>query len=454
MSSDYWYGAVVYHNVFGYGKVIGYRARYKQAQVKFEDITIWIETEELQKVAVTEVKKISLERIDERLELDKETARKIIEAFRLGIVPEAEIDKFTYDRKQEIGEIKECFKEVENEGASSAIIIGEYGTGKTHFLDLISTFALREGYVVAKAEMDTYEIRPHRPKRVFSALMENIKWEVNSCSRRLRDFFDIAIQNRSVVEVMKNHKFFGPVIDTIIKKKNDDIEGLYNYLEAKDGMRIDLISKQYKNYRLQALYDYGQAADLYCYILTGLSYAARKLGFKGLVVLIDEAESIYSINYAEQIKANNFIKGLLCAAGKKDYKDDSLLHSRIDRSFPYCYIYPNYLFVVFAMTARFEDYDEPDWYREIRKIELSPIDENDMQEIYNKLKEIYKIAYPSFHLDNEYDLQDIIFQIWRDFEIERIEFRQAIKSIIEALDIKRHFPLKELVIPKRNIRKK
>lgn len=453
MNFDYCYGAKVYHSIFGYGRVIGYRSRYKQAQVKFEDITLWIEIEDLEKVRPTDADKLTSASMKKLIDLPSERARKAIEALRLGVVPESEIEEFTFHRQKEIEQIEQCFEQVEKEGSSSAIIIGEYGTGKSHFLDFISSKALKKGFVVAKAEMDIYEIRPHRPKRLYAALMENIKWEPNGSINRLRDFIKFAINDQSAIRVMDEHRFFKPILETFINKESSDLDLICDFLEGKDGLRVDIIRKNYSNYKLQALYDSAYAADLYCYILTGLSNLTRALGFKGLIILIDEAESINYIDYNEKEKADNLIKGLLLACIKKHYRDKELFHSTMRRlTFPYCFSFPSYLFVILAMTPRFEDYDEPDWYSKVKKIELSTIDESDMQDIFESLVQIYKIAYPNFQIEKMDDLKSTLFEIWMDFTTERIEFRQALKCIVEALDIKRHFPKKTLLIEKKRAR--
>lgn len=450
MNSDYWYGAKVYHFIFGYGRVIGYRARYKQAQVKFEDITLWIEVEDLERVQSLDADRHTSESMKKLINLSPARAIKIIEALRLGVVPESEIEEFTFHRQKEIEQIEKCFEQVEKEGNSSAIIVGEYGTGKSHFLDFISSKALKKGFVVAKAEMDIYEVRPHRPKRLYAALMENIKWGSDGSINQLREFIKLAINDHIATKVLKEHRFFKPILETFINKANADLDLLCDFLEGKDGLRVDIIRKHYSNYKLQALYDSAYAADLYCYILTGLSNLARALGFKGLIILIDEAESMNNIEFSEREKADNLIKGLLFACTNKDYRDKELFHSTMRRyAFPYCFAFPSYLFVILAMTPRFEDYDEPDWYTKVQKIELSSIDESDMQDIYESIVQVYKIAYPNFQLERMDDLKSTLFEIWMDFTTERIEFRQALKCIIEALDIKRHFPAKKLLIERR-----
>jgi hypothetical protein len=454
MSSDDWIGRKVYHSIFGYGKVLAYRPRYKEAQVKFEDLTLWVSIEELQKVVPAEDSgsKLIFEKDKPETELPQEKARKIIEALRLGIVPECEIEEFTIHRNKELEQIENGFKKVEAKGGHSVIILGEYGTGKSHFLDLISVIALKKKYVVAKTEIDIYEKRPHRPKRIYSSLMGNIRWELNSYPNTLTNFLKLALQDESAIKILKQHIFFAPLVETIGNKKGiEDIDLLADFLEGKDGIRVDMVRNYYKNQKLQALYDSVYASDLYCYILTGVSCLAKAMGFKGLVILIDEGESVFNVNKSDRDKADNFFKGLLFACVGKKYRSNDLFHSFSRRSFPYCFSFPSNLFVVLAMTPRFEDYEEPIWYKDTQKIELSSIDEDDMQKIFDKLLKIYKIAYPTVQFNNIDDLKTILMEIWIKFEYGKIEFRQVIKSIIYALDFKRHYPQRKLLFNNKRI---
>jgi len=452
-SEKYWLNSEVYNPYFGKGIVIGFRQRYKEAQVAFEDITIWMNIEEL-----TKIKKIELQKKNDKSAskyiLSKKKAKKIIEALRLGVVPEAEIEEYTVHRSEEIKEIEKGFERVENEGGNSTIVLGEYGSGKSHFLDLIRSIALKKGFVVAKAEMDAYEIRPHRPKRLYRALMENIKWQLDSSETRLRDFIQFASEKSDILSIMKDHKFFYPLLKMVLQSRSSINDLLWEWAEGNE-IRLDYLKKNIKCYainNLPALYDSGYAADLYCYILSGLSYMAKSIGFKGLVLLIDEGESIYMVNKYENEKANNFLKGLFLASSGNFKDSDLLFHSYKRRVYPYSYREKNYLYTIFAMTPRSEDIDSPEWLSAASIIELSPLDINDMQNLYNRLLEIYKKAYSPFDLNNSEDILPILYRLWEGFSKDLLKFRQCLKGLIETLDIKRHYPLAKISFGKDSLK--
>lgn len=452
-SERYWLNSEVYNPYFGKGIVVGFRQRYKEAQVAFEDITIWMNIEELTKIKKVEPQK-KKDKAASKYTLSRKKAKKIVEALRLGVVPEAEIEEYTVHRAEEIKEIEKGFERAENEGGNSTIILGEYGSGKSHFLDLIRSIALKKGFVVAKAEMDAYEIRPHRPKRLYRALMENIKWQLNSSDTRLRDFIQFASEKSDILSIMKDHKFFYPLLKLVQQSRSSINDLLWEWAEGNE-IRLDYLRKNIRCYTinsLPALYDSGYAADLYCYILTGLSYMAKSIGFKGLVLLIDEGESIYMVNRYENEKANNFIKGLILASSGNFKDSDLLFHSYKRRTYPYSYREKSFLYTIFAMTPRIEDIDPPAWLSAASIIELSPLDINDMQTLYNRLIEIYKRAYSSFDLNNSEDILPILYELWEGFSKDFIKFRQCLKGLVEVLDIKRHYPLAKILLGKDSLK--
>ncbi len=77
----------------------------------------------------------------------------IIQALRAGVVPKLGLQHIQVGR---IGEIEEMVRDIERiseGGAAIRFIIGEYGSGKTFFLNLIRLVALEKGMVVLSADM-------------------------------------------------------------------------------------------------------------------------------------------------------------------------------------------------------------------------------------------------------------------------------------------------------------
>ena len=77
----------------------------------------------------------------------------IIQALRAGVVPKLGLRHIQVGRIREIEELVRDIERVGEGGAAIRFVIGEYGSGKTFFLNLIRLVALEKGLVVLSADM-------------------------------------------------------------------------------------------------------------------------------------------------------------------------------------------------------------------------------------------------------------------------------------------------------------
>ena len=77
----------------------------------------------------------------------------IIQALRAGVVPKLGLRHIQVGRAREIEELVRDIERIGEGGAAIRFIIGEYGSGKTFFLNLIRLIALEKGMVVVSADM-------------------------------------------------------------------------------------------------------------------------------------------------------------------------------------------------------------------------------------------------------------------------------------------------------------
>ena len=77
----------------------------------------------------------------------------IIQALRVGVVPRLGLQHIQVGRAREIEELVRDIERIGEGGAAIRFVIGEYGSGKTFFLNLIRLVALEKGMVVLSADM-------------------------------------------------------------------------------------------------------------------------------------------------------------------------------------------------------------------------------------------------------------------------------------------------------------
>ncbi|MCL6494081.1 MAG: hypothetical protein K6T54_04795 [Ignavibacterium sp.] len=82
---------IVFHNIFGEGVVLETRWDGIESRVKFRSgLCLWLPTKWLKTLQI------------EEKELDIISSRRLVEAFRLGVVPHQDIESFTFGRAYEI----------------------------------------------------------------------------------------------------------------------------------------------------------------------------------------------------------------------------------------------------------------------------------------------------------------------------------------------------------------
>ena len=77
----------------------------------------------------------------------------IIQALRAGVVPKVGLRHIQVGRSREIEELICDIERIGEGSAAIRFVIGEYGSGKTFFLNLIRLIALEKGMVVLSADM-------------------------------------------------------------------------------------------------------------------------------------------------------------------------------------------------------------------------------------------------------------------------------------------------------------
>ncbi|MFQ6092688.1 MAG: BREX system ATP-binding domain-containing protein [bacterium] len=426
-------GKRVRHPLFGDGVIEGVRWRDSFVQVKFGPRhAIWLPSEQLRlkrPKAEPPPRKIRKPR-GCRVEEGRIPPRRMIEAFRHGVVPHSDIGRFTFGRDKELVELERCFDELETLGGCPLIVEGAYGTGKTHFLDYIEDLAVKRGYSVAKVALDQWEVTPARPWRVYRELAGSFRFQGGG----FREFLIEA----SRLELEPHHIFLTPALQRIRQGKADPM--LWEWIGGERNPRFYL--NEYGAYwKLPVLLTHSTAADIYSYILSGIGWLASGIGLKGLVILMDEVETTFRL-FFDRDKAFGFLKGLIHVAlntkelaVKGGGRSLRLFHSGV-RTTPYIYKIPSHLLLVIALTPVWSVlYQEIKELAENRLITLSGLTSEDYCQMFERLTALYLSAYPQMHFG--WDL-DHVFQILINRRDEGVRF--FIKAAVEALDLIRHHP--------------
>ncbi|MCD4818368.1 MAG: DUF2791 family P-loop domain-containing protein [Candidatus Cloacimonetes bacterium] len=428
------------HRRYGKGKVIKQRYGGFELHINFQDeFKRWVRRDEIKFLGRSQILPKHKKHIS-KIPTDQFIARKTIEALRMGIVPYDSIENFTIGRDPEKKKIENWL----NKNSKGTLFLqGEYGSGKSHLLEYIHATALKDEWATAFVEIG-YEENPfHKPFQVYQQIISSFLCVINGKKLGFRDFIKEIVHSNNSLK-LDSHKFFSVLFRELEKSElNSD--------EQKEEQIWEWIEGDY-NWHKPSLYRMGTAANIYCNIINGISWALHHIfGLKGLLILFDEAEYINVVDYKYQIeKGLDFMNGLIGLSNnnkhllkekimyplKKGAKT-GLTYCGYPRNDPlrFSWQFPSQLKTMFAITPVDSD-KNPIKLQKSEIVDLQMLKDDDLLMITFNVVQFYKNAY-------KIDFQDDLIGILYD-KLHHYKTRLFIKYLIESLDIIRFHPEKSL----------
>lgn len=394
---------------------------------------------------------------------DSVTARQAIEALRLGVVPTSHLDTYTVGRDVELYVVLKDLESATREGGFR-VVLGDYGTGKTHFLEMAELLALESGFLATRATLDSREVLPNKPRRIFHQLARGIRYpdDPNIEPRGLKPLLQKGAQDVKLIRRWSSrnspdyHPYIGPALFYMavlpeIENNEDLEERLLDWIEGSEvASNVDL-EKQLRQMtaartRLYALRDYRTVTHLYTLILGGIAELARQVGYRGLAVMVDEAEFYSVLRGHDRTFADILFRTFAAAALPRSMLrfDPEVLPKggqAIHRSFSYRYKETQPLYCVFALTH------DPEGKAALetsipgsRFMELTPFETADYITLSERVLSLYGLAQAKFAPGSE--LAQVMAKVIEPCHLSGLieNPRQALKFITEVVDITRHRP--------------
>ncbi len=251
------------------------------------------------------------------LETDQFRARQTLEALRLGIVPVQDVETLTIGLEAERVSLERALARSRERGGDVMAVIGNYGFGKSHFVELTARLSLRENCLVAVASLDLVEIPPGRPQDIYRSLIQSLRYP-DTAERGLFPLIKKALETPGVVEAFVQQTPMGmgcPLARGLLALQECAIQSVYDemvyWLSAQIKPTRDMRACIKKAPRL---YVSGEIARQYSYLLTAISVLATLVGYGGLSVLLDESENYSLLRARQRDKADSFFKAMIYAA--------------------------------------------------------------------------------------------------------------------------------------------
>ena len=246
----------------------------------------------------------------------------IIQALRAGVVPKLGLQHIQVGRSREVQEMLRDIERIDEGGAAIRFIIGEYGSGKTFFLNLTRLIAMEKGMVVLSADMAP-DRRLHatggQARSLYAEMARNAstrtKPDGGAMTSIVERFASTSLRkaeagDRSPDEVMREslgqleELTGGYDFTTVIVRYWEGYESgdealksaAIRWLRAEFSTRTD--ARKALGVRT-IIYD----ANVYDHLKL-LALFVRKAGYRGLVVSLDELVNLYKLTSSRARNSN------------------------------------------------------------------------------------------------------------------------------------------------------
>lgn len=447
-------GSIVNHPLFGRGQVLETRNAARESVVRFDNgIRAVVQSNMLsvlQAVAGNFNHQPAArprfaprpERVFTPEDGQRREARRTVEALRYGVVPAKRIRELSVGLETERGSLHRAFEEVERTGGDVRVIVGEYGTGKSHFFELAAQEALANNFVVAVTSLDLREVPPNRPQRIYHSLMRSLRFP-NTTDVGLVPLLEkiIALPHYAAVQETVRQTFFASALHNYALMRAQPGEALNLLLDWMSGEKMfikdvrDCVAVKSKEFPLPALSQLTTAADQYSFLFNGWGWLARQAGYAGLAVFIDESEHYSLLTQRSQERADNFFKAIIYAAlaSRPDarLREEHLAHQH--RPHPFRLTDRSNLLLLFAVTPSANTFDYRRWLDEDQIVTLSKrLPHAALDELMARLHALHRQAYG---YDQSEQFLEISHGLLECLEANLLNLRQAIRLAIEIYDL-------------------
>ncbi len=305
-------------------------------------------------------------------------ARQLLETLRVGIAPIQHIQELTIGLVSERSSLTAGLNQAHQTGGAVRAVVGDYGFGKSHIVELTAQEALKRNFLVATASLDLIELPPHKAIDIYGELLRQLRYP-NTDERGLTPLFETVADLSRARQQMHDLATVKPdpllaVLDAV--NGNASSRQRQAWLQwLMGGRRSEAMNKSMpRTYKLPSVYRQGNNARQIAYLLGGISVLSRLAGYSGLCLLIDEAESYSLLRPLQQQKADRFFTSMIYAALQEtqSHIQAAELPHHHAREYPLSYGGRQSLFFLFTVTRSDNRMPLEDWLDEEKMIELDP----------------------------------------------------------------------------------
>ena len=246
----------------------------------------------------------------------------ILQSLKAGVVPKKGLQHIQVGRVNEIKALLNDLERIKHNGSFFRLVIGEYGSGKTFFIQLIRIIALQKGLITLHADLSP-ERRLYSTggyaQNLYAELLKNISTRTKPDGNAI-----INIVERFITNAIKKSKSTGKSINETIHSllsELSELVGGYDFASVIEKYWIGyetgnetLLSDAIKWLRgeFTTKTDAKKYLDVRTYIddsgfynhLKLMSLFVKQSGYSGLIVCLDEMVNLYRLVNSTTRKSN------------------------------------------------------------------------------------------------------------------------------------------------------
>ena len=252
--------------------------------------------------------------------MDRFSLRCAVERLRDGLFDPIAVNRLTVENDQIENVFSKGLKAVGKGKSDHLCICGSYGQGKSHTLTYLNQLALSQGYATSVVQLDLREVPFHQFSIVYQAIMERLTlpdgnkftnaWKNWASKNSLEFLGTMPHRFRMILTAMlcKNKRLTPQ--ENSLKKHQAYRPKEYGYWLDQALMGYDVPAAHLKSvckyrevegYRDQSLTCRGN--EPYFQMIQSLGNVLKEMGYKGLLLFFDEAESIAQVRLGHRVKS-------------------------------------------------------------------------------------------------------------------------------------------------------
>lgn len=377
--------------------------------------------------------------------------RDLVEALRYGVAPAAHLRDLTIGLASERESVIAGLNQAHETGGAVRAVLGEYGYGKSHLVQLSAQEALERKFLVASASLDLLELPPHRAFDVYRELLHDLRTPdaaepgLGPLLRRASKFgLSDRLRQLSKLDVDPLLLTLDVLADTGSTRQRAAWRGW-----LMGGRRTRLMNKAApKDLKFPTIYKVGHNARQIAYLLGGIGVLARLAGYSGLCVLIDEAENYSLLSSQQRPKAGLFFAAMIHAATAATGRDDAsairedALPQHRHRDYPAIYGAGQSLFFLFAVTRSENQLPLDEWLSPDEIVRLDPHPSAlEVGEFLQRLQGFHAQAY-RYPPDERHERlrRAAAEQLSRSMESRQLSIRELVRLSVDLFDLAYLYP--------------